>query len=69
MTKREKEVIARVVKKYNLTTSPPDISNPEVMKKINAEVIEKCIKDIEVDERARAASKAHAHEIGPCPHC
>lgn len=63
MTDREKKIISKIAEEYNLTTSPPDISDPEVMKKMNAEVIEKCMEALEAADRAESASKAHAHEI------
>lgn len=59
----KENIISEIAERYNLTTSPPDISDPEVMKKINAEVIEKCMEDLEAADRAESASKAHAHEI------
>ena len=63
MTKKEEGIISKIAERYDLTTSPLDISNPEVMKKINAEVIEKCMEDLEASDRAESASMAHAHEI------
>ena len=60
---QEEKIISEVAKSYNLTTSPPDISDPEVINQINEEVIAKCVEDLEAADRAESASRAHAHEI------
>lgn len=63
MTKKEEKAISEIAERYNLSTSPPNISDPEVMRKINIEVIENCMQSLEAADRAESASMAHAHEI------
>jgi len=63
MANETDEIIDEVAKMYNLTTSPPDISDPDVLDGIIAGALDRCMSDLEAAERAENASMAHACEI------
>ena len=63
MENQQKKMLSEIAEKFGLNIPPPDITDPEVVLRINAEVLEECMEDLEAAERGAAASRAAAWEI------